>query len=186
MKHSAQEVIQKTKHWIQNVVIDLNLCPFASQVFIQDQIQYVVIESNDTKQVLHQLADTFTFLDNNKQTETSLLIFPQSYSNFDEYLTMLDLSNLLLDDLSYTGIYQLASFHPQYCFEGCNNNDAENFSNRSPYPMLHILRESSIEKVLTSYDHIEDVPQNNINKLEKIGFEKMQNTLHKILNSKDF
>lgn len=184
MNRSAQEVVQKTKHWMQNVVIDLNLCPFASQVFIQDQIQYTVIESNDTKQALYHLADTFEHLNNNKQTETSLLIFSQSYSNFDDYLTMLDLSNLLLDDLSYTGIYQLASFHPQYCFEDCNNNDAGNFSNRSPYPMLHILRESSVEKALTNYDNIEDVPQNNIKQLEEIGFEKMQDTLHQILNSK--
>jgi len=188
MSDTAQEVIQQTKRWIQSVVIELNLCPFASQVFTQDQIQYTVIEHDDTEQVLHQLADTFEYLNNNKKTETSLLIFSQGYADFNDYLTLLDLSNLLLDDLKYTGIYQLASFHPQYCFEDSENSDASNFSNRSPYPMLHILREDSIEKAVAGYDHsygnIEDVPQNNINRLQEIGFEKMQKTLRTILESK--
>ncbi len=188
MSDKAQKVIQQTKRWIQSVVIELNLCPFASQVFIQDQIQYTVIEHGDTEQVLHQLADTFEYLNNNKKVETSLLIFPQNYAEFNDYLALLDLSNLLLDDLNYTGIYQLASFHPQYCFEDSENNDASNFSNRSPFPMLHILREDSIEKAISDYDNgygnIEDVPQNNINRLQKIGFEKMQRTLQNILESK--
>jgi len=185
MNITTQEVIQKTKRWIQDVVIDLNLCPFASQVFIQDKIHYNVIEHSDTKKNLPPLADAFEYLNCNKQIETSLLIFPQSYHDFDEYLALLDLSNLLLEDLSYTGTYQLASFHPLYCFEGSDNNDASNFSNRSPYPMLHILRENSIEDALSSYNNIEDVPQNNINTLDKIGFEKMQKTLQNILNSKN-
>lgn len=188
MSNTTQKVIQQTKHWIQSVVIELNLCPFASQVFVQDQIQYTVIEHDDTEQVLHQLADTFEYLNNNKKTETSLLIFPQGYADFNDYLALLDLSNLLLDELNYTGIFQLASFHPQYCFEDSENSDASNFSNRSPYPMLHILRESSIEEAISAYDHgygdIEDVPQNNINRLQKIGFEKMQTTLRNILESK--
>ena len=188
MNSTTQEVIQQTKHWIQSVVIELNLCPFASQVFIQDQIQYTVIEHDDTEQVLHQLADTFKHLNNNKQTETSLLIFPQGYAEFNDYLALLDLGNLLLDDLNYTGIFQLASFHPQYCFEGSEDSDASNFSNRSPYPMLHILREDSIEAAISGYNdghyNIEDVPQNNINRLQAIGFEKMQKTLRNILESK--
>ena len=184
MNNATQDVIQQTKQWIQSVVIDLNLCPFAAQVFIQEQIQYNVIEHNDTEQVLHQLADTFEYLNNNQKTETTLLILSQAYGDFDDYLTLLELCNLLLDDLSYSGTYQLASFHPQYCFEDCAADDASNFSNRSPYLMLHILRESSIEKAISNYDNIEDVPQNNIKQLQKIGFEKMHNNLQRILKMK--
>jgi len=184
MNDTTQEVIQQTKRWIQRVVIELNLCPFASQVFIQNQIQYTVIEHGDTEQILHHLADTFEHLNNNKETETSLIILSQSHADFNDYLALLDLSQLLLDDLNYTGIFQLASFHPQYCFEGSKNSDASNFSNRSPYPMLHILREDSIEKAVSGYDNIEDVPQNNIKRLQKIGFETMQKTLQDILDLK--
>ena len=184
MTHTTQNVIQQTKRWIQSVVIDLNLCPFAAQVFIQETIEYIVIEHDNTEHALHQLADSFARLDDNKEIETTLLIFPQAYTDFDSYLELVDLGNRLLDDLNYTGVYQLASFHPQYCFDGCEENDAGNFSNRSPYPMLHILREDSIQKAVDGYENIEDIPQNNINKLHQIGFEKMQQTLQSILDVK--
>lgn len=184
MYPSAQMVIEQTRSWIQKVVIDLNLCPFAAHVFNQDDIQYDVIEHDDTKTILHHLIETFEHLNNNKNIETSFIIFSNHYRNFNDYLTLLDLSNLLLDDLSYSGIYQLASFHPDYCFDDCSNQDASNFSNRSPYPMLHILREDSIEKALENYNNAEDIPDNNIERLEKIGFEKMQDTLQQIVNSK--
>jgi len=105
------------------------------------------------------------------------LIFSAAYQRFDDYLELLYLANQLLEDLSYDGIYQIASFHPDYCFEGSKENDAANFTNRSPYPMLHLLREHSIEKAIENYDNIESVPENNINKLQKTGFLEMQRKL---------
>ena len=113
--------------------------------------------------------------------ETSLLIYPDTFQSFDSYLDFLDYSNSLLDDLNYTGIYQIASFHPEYRFEGSTEDDASNFTNRSPYPMLHLIRETDLEKAIASYPNIEQVPENNIKKLRGIGYEKMKKTLNKLI-----
>lgn len=180
----SQQIIQHTKNWIDEIVIGLDLCPFAAKVVLDGVIDYTVVDSEDSEQHLHALADCFTRLDQTPSIETSLLIFPNAYLQFDDYLDLLTLANLLLEDLMYAGTYQVASFHPHYRFNGTTEDDASNFSNRSPYPMLHILREASVEKAIEHYDNIDDVPEINIQKLKKIGFEKMQNALESILKSK--
>jgi len=171
-------VIQQTKNWVSQVVIGLNLCPFAAQPYEDNRIEYIVCHNNQTEQDLQELAVCFSILENKVEVETILLIFPESYRSFDDYLELLYLANLLLDDLNFSGIYQLASFHPEYHFEGTKIDDASNFSNRSPYPMLHVLRENSIERAVKSYNHIETIPQNNVKNLQSIGF--MQQTLKDI------
>ncbi|MCK5394593.1 MAG: DUF1415 domain-containing protein [Gammaproteobacteria bacterium] len=180
MVDTNQTVIQQTKEWVEEIVIGLNLCPFAAQPFQQNTIEYTVNSAESTEQHLHQLADCFARLDESADIETSLLIYPDAYQKFDDYLKLLDYANHLLDDLNYTGIYQIASFHPDYCFEGSADNDASNFSNRSPYPMLHLIREIDLEKAIASYPNIEDVPEDNIKKLKKIGYKEMQDKLKKI------
>ncbi len=130
---------------------------------------------------LQQLAACFNQLDESTDIETSLAIFPHGYQSFDDYLELLHLANLLLEDLNYTGVYQLASFHPEYLFAGSDKNDASNFTNRSPYPMLHLIREDSLERAIASYENIEQVPQDNINRLQAIGYQAMQQTLNKIM-----
>jgi len=162
-------------------VIGLTLCPFAAPVVANDNIDYIVSSSDKTEQHLQQLSDCFFRLDEHAQIETSLLIFPNAYSKFDDYLELVHLTNLLLEDMDYSGIYQLASFHPDYRFADSAEDDASNFSNRSPYPMLHILRESSIEKAVENYKDIEQVPQANINKLRQIGTENMRQKLDHIM-----
>lgn len=170
---SDQLVIQQTKNWIEQVVIGFNLCPFASQPFHNDSIEYIVNADDILEYHLQQLADYFSRLDQSPAIETSLLIYPCSYQEFDDYLDFLYLANQLLEDLDYQGSYQIASFHPGYRFEGSDEDDASNFSNRSPYPMLHLIRESSLEKAISSYPDIEQVPENNIKKLRQIGFETL-------------
>lgn len=130
---------------------------------------------------LQQFADCLAELDNTDSIETSLLIYPESYGQFDDYLDFLEMSNRLLDELNYTGIYQLASFHPDYLFADSSEHDAGNYTNRSPYPMLHLLRESSIERAVSSYPDIDQVPDNNIKKLHDIGYEKMRSIIEQIL-----
>lgn len=173
-------VIQQTKKWVSQVVIGLNLCPFAAQPFEDNRIEYIVSHNNETEQDLQELAVCFSILENKVEVETILLIFPESYRSFDDYLELLYLANLLLDDLNFSGIYQLASFHPEYHFEGSEINDASNFSNRSPYPMLHILRENSVERAIKSYNHVERIPQNNVKNLQTIGFDVLQQILKDI------
>lgn len=184
MDTSSQQIIEQTKNWINEIVIGLDLCPFASKVMLDDVIDYIVVDSEDSEQHLHALANCFTQLNQNTNIETSLLIFPNSYLQFDDYLDLLALANLLLEDLMYEGTYQVASFHPDYRFNGTTEDDASNFSNRSPYPMLHILREASVEKAIEHYEDIDDVPEINIQKLKKIGFESMQLSLQNILKAK--
>jgi len=183
---STQHVIQQTKNWVKEIVIGLNLCPFAARPFNDNTIDYIVASTQDEKpaieQHLHQLADCFSKLDNSAEIDTCLLIFPETYDQFDDYLELLDLSNLLLDDLHYSGIYQLASFHPEYLFDDTQEDDASNFTNRSPYPMLHIIREIDLEKAIANYPDVEAIPENNIKKLQEIGFEEMQNRFKKFLN----
>jgi len=180
MSDTEQTIIQQTKKWVEEIVIDLNLCPFAAQPFKNDTIEYVVITGDSTEQHLQQLADNLRLLDDNSSIETSLLIYPRAYQNFDDYLHWLDYANHLLDDLNYTGCYQLASFHPDYRFAGSTKNDASNFTNRSPYPMLHLIREHSLATALANYPDIEQVPKNNIKKLQEIGYAKMQKKLKNI------
>jgi hypothetical protein len=184
MTPAEQLVIQHTENWIEQVVIGLNLCPFAASVFEANRIAYLVMEGSDTAAHLQQLADCLADLDNTAAFETSLLIYPQAYRQFDDYLDFLEISNGLLEELNYTGRYQIASFHPDYLFEGSSEDDASNYSNRSPYPMLHLLRERSIETAISSYPDVERVPDNNIKKLRQIGLEEMQSIIRHILNQR--
>ena len=184
MTSSTQNVVQQTKNWIDEIVVGLTLCPFAAPVVNNKSIDYVVADSDNTEQHLLQLSECFSLLDEQAEIETSLLIFPQSYREFDDYLELVHLASLLLEDLGYSGTYQLASFHPDYLFADSAEDDASNFSNRSPYPMLHILRESSIEKAVLSYRDIEQLPQANVKKLRQIGIENMQQKLDHIMQGK--
>ena len=116
MNNTNQTVIQQTKSWVEEIVIALNLCPFASQPFHNDSIEYTVNTGNSTEQHLQQLADCFSRLDagtsNNADIETSLLIYPEAYQDFESYLDLLELANYLLEDLNYTGIYRSQVFIP--------------------------------------------------------------------------
>ena len=181
MTPDTETIIQQTKNWVSEIVIDLQLCPFASAAFNTNNIDYTVVHRRDITRHLQQIADCFTFLDDHKNIETQLLIFSDAYKDFDNYLDLLHLANQILEDLKYTGIYQLASFHPLYRFADSMDNDASNYSNRSPYPMLHILREKSLEQAITGYPDIEKVPEKNIRKLNKIGYVRMRKKLDSIV-----
>ena len=185
MSTTHEKAIRQTKAWVEQVVIGLNLCPFASKPVKDNRVAYIAAGNASMEQHLQRLADCFKQLDSTFDIETSLLIFPESYPSFDDYLELLHLSNLLLDDLRYSGVYQLASFHPAYCFENSDEDDAANFTNRSPYPMLHIIRESSIEKAVAGYKDIEQVPLRNVNTLRELGYRKMAQTLQRILQTED-
>ena len=160
---SSEQVIAQTKKWITDVVVGCNFCPFASNELKQGTIRYVVELNTNLNASLQIFIKECIFLDENGTTETTLIIFPDSFQQFDDYLDLIDLAESLLKKEGYEGIYQVASFHPQYIFADAPINDAANYSNRSVYPMLHILREESIEKALKKYPNPENIPQNNIN-----------------------
>jgi len=173
-------IIEQTKAWIEQVVIGLQLCPFAAQPFSNKQIEYIVCHEKDTENQLHSLMAALSQLDNNQEIETSLIIFPEPTLSFENYLDLLELAHVLMEEYGYTSTYQLASFHPEYQFENTDSDDASNYTNRSPFPMLHCLRESSIEKVLQTFPQPEKIPQNNIQRTQALGTEKMQHILEGI------
>jgi hypothetical protein len=168
-------IIAQTKKWITDVVIGCNFCPFAPQVFKQETIHYEVEKSSQTKETLTSFLNQCLHLDKNKNIETTLLILPDSYQNFDDYLQLVLQAERLIKKKKYEGIYQVASFHPLYCFADSEMKDPANFTNRSPYPMLHILREEGIEEALLNYSHPEKIPENNIKFAREKGYDYMKN-----------
>jgi hypothetical protein len=160
---TSEQAITQTKKWITDVVIGCNFCPFAARVLKQESVFYTVEMSAGIEVCLETFLGELQRLDENENIETSFLIFPNAVKTFDKYLDMLSVAEKLLEEKEYYGIYQLASFHPTYRFAGAPDDDAANYTNRSIYPMLHLLRESSIDKALEHYDNPEAIPERNIN-----------------------
>jgi len=167
-------VINQTRKWLSTVVIGYGLCPFAKKEFDDGTIRYAIIESTDLEHQLSDLIRHCAELDRDAKRETSLLIFPKGLSKFSDYLDLFDLATALLRDQGYEGVYQLASFHPRYRFEGTDENDPSNYTNRSPYPMLHILREASVERALVSFINPENIPTRNIQRTQDLGLRRMK------------
>ena len=174
---TASTLINQTKKWLSSVVIAHNLCPFAKREYDNKAIHYAVIEAVDSEGQLKQVMQQCAELDEQGTRETSLLIFPYALSDFEDYLNLLDFATVLLKDLGYEGVYQLASFHPHYQFDGTAADAPSNYTNRSPYPMLHILREASVEIALENYPNPETIPERNIQVTQALGLKVMQDLL---------
>lgn len=173
-------VINQTKQWIDEIVIGLNFCPFAKRVFDKGLISYRVANNQTTEDDLFSMLTLCGELTQNEELETGFVIFPENYAGFEEYLDFLELANQVLVEQGFEGTYQLASFHPQYCFDETNINSAENYTNRSPYPMLHLLREDSLEKALEQYKDPQEIPMRNIQVATQKGVEFFSNVLVRI------
>ncbi|MGJ8682055.1 DUF1415 domain-containing protein [Paraglaciecola sp.] len=173
------EVIDSVKHWINTIIIGLNFCPFAKKEMQRQTVHYCVSDNQDIGESLELLIQQFSLLDQQPELQTTLVIFSEGFSRFDDYLDLVDYANGMLEQGGYGGIYQLATFHPDYCFEGEPEDDPANYTNRAPYPILHILRESSLEQVLKLYANPEQIPENNINKARELGTKKLQALLNK-------
>ncbi len=161
--NTTESAITQTKKWITDVVLACNFCPFAAKEIKRDTVYYHVETTMDIETCLNAFLAECVRLDNEKNIETSFLIFSNVFKQFDDYLDLVSLVENLLKQQGYEGIYQVAGFHPEYCFAGSPEDDAANYTNRSPYPMLHLLREESIEQALSIYPHPEQIPERNIN-----------------------
>ena len=181
MSNADNEIIvTKTKSWITNVVVACNFCPFAAREIKRGSIHYEVLHEVTTKNVLEAILKIFLLLDENNKIETSLLILPDSFADFNDYLDLVEKVETLLTKNNYEGIYQIASFHPKYMFADSDENDPSNYTNRSPYPMLHFLREDSVTKAIAGYTDIENVPKRNIAFTKEKGLAYMQQLLKSI------
>ena len=168
------EIIQQTEKWIKSVVIDLNFCPFASKALLKKSVRYIVLKEVGVKQSLEALVQEFEFLNDHEDIETTFIIFANDFVDFKVYLQLVKKAENTITKEDYDGIYQVASFHPDYCFAGSHSDDAANYTNRSIYPMLHVLREDSLTKALALYPSPELIPEHNIALARQKGLQYMQ------------
>ena len=170
---SPEAVIAATRNWLEKAVIGLNLCPFAREVHVRNRIRYCVSEARTTSDLLEDLMAELRALDaaDPAVCETTLLIHPHVLADFLDYNDFLGDADDAVSELEFQGVLQVASFHPRYQFENTAPDDVENCTNRSPWPMLHLLRESSVERAVTTFPDTTSIYRKNIATLEKLGIE---------------
>lgn len=168
-EHSA--VIAATQKWLEKAVIGLNLCPFAKAVHVKQQIRYVVSDATTPEQLLEELMKELELLAeaNPDKIDTTLIIHPQVLADFEDYNEFLDVADAALEDMDLAGELQVASFHPDYQFADTDQNDIENYTNRSPYPTLHLLREDSVERAVEAFPEAEAIFEKNIETMHALG-----------------
>ncbi|MEI6408215.1 MAG: DUF1415 domain-containing protein [Bacteroidota bacterium] len=174
---TSATIIEQTNQWVNSVVIGCNFCPFAAKSVLQKRIRYEVFLGETLDDALASVVKELEYLDENEEIETTLLIFPKHFEDFMAYLDLAETAEDMSIDEGYEGIYQIASFHPDYCFDGATDDDPANYTNRSPYPMLHILREDTLTKVLDHYIDPEGIPERNIAFAKEKGLEYMKGLL---------
>lgn len=177
MSHNTltdQNIKAATQAWLKSVIIGYGICPFAKREQDRGSIYFSVNHDTEIEQCLLHLVAECDRLDTETGIETTLLIYADAFTEFDDYLDFVEIAEALLAEQGYEGTYQLASFHPDYCFQDSDPEDAANYTNRSPYPMLHLLREASIERAVASHPDPESIPQHNIELTRKLGLAKVQ------------
>ena len=167
------EPIVATRRWLERAVIGLNLCPFAKAVVAKDQVRYVLSAATTPEALLEELAYELVRLQQTEpeQVDTTLLIHPQVLTDFLDYNDFLDTADAAVEALELEGEIQVASFHPDYQFADTAYDDVGNCSNRSPYPMLHLLREASVERAVAAFPDPDAIVERNLQTLEKLGIE---------------
>jgi len=167
-------VIAATKAREETVGVGLKLCPFAKREMAASRVRFAVSAANSEESLLAALQAELELSEKDGSVETTLLIHPQTLQNFSDYNQFLERAEELLWLQGYEGIYQIASFHPDYQFADTEADDAENYTNRSPFPMLHIIKEASIKAALDAYPDSDRIPERNIQQLQKLGKDRMR------------
>ena len=165
------DAIEATRHWLTRAVIGLNLCPFAKSVHVKDQIRYALSEARTLEDVLADLERELRHLAETdpEQIDTTLLIVPHALGDFTDYNDALYFADTLLKQLGPEGELQIASFHPMYQFDGTEPDAIENYTNRAPYPIFHLLREASIERAVDAFPDAADIYERNMETLRRLG-----------------
>lgn len=169
----AAAVLESIKHWLERAVIGLNLCPFAKSVYIKEQIRYVISQSESDADILHELEAELRYLADADPAEidTTLFIVPKALSDFLDYNDFLHRANRVLKRTRLTGVLQIASFHPHYQFSDSAPDAIENFTNRAPYPVLHLLREASIERAVDAFPDAAAIYERNQETMRRLGLD---------------
>ena len=176
------EIIAAVKRWVQSFVVDMNLCPFAKRELTRNRIRFALTAAKTEEALLMALQAELELLDSDSAIETTLLIHVNMLQDFDDYNQFLDYTDKLLRQTEFEGIYQIASFHPHYRFEGTGSDDAENYTNRSPYPMLHIIREESLARAIAESANVDQIPARNIELMNDLGQARLRTLLQTCIN----
>lgn len=171
--------IQRTIEWIQAIVIPLNLCPFAKREMDNNRVRIEMSLATTFEEGIQSLIQEIEHLNATPSTGTTLLLLPYFLDDFLTYLDFVDLANEIMVQIGQQNVYQLATFHPKYQFHGTHVDDVTNYTNRSPYPMLHLLREDMLDSAIAYYGNTESIPANNIRCLQRLGFEGLSKILPK-------
>lgn len=168
---AAFTAMEATRIWLEKAVIGLNLCPFAKAVYMKRQIRFAVSGARDSDALAEDLVSELTHLASADPAslDTTMLIHPHALTDFSEYNDFLSAADAIVDALGWSGEIQIASFHPDYRFEDSSPEDIENYTNRSPYPMLHLLREASVEKAVAAFPEASDIYLRNMETLRQLG-----------------
>jgi uncharacterized protein len=169
----AEDPIIATRRWLERAVIGLNLCPFAKAVYVKQQVRFVLSDATTPEALLEQLAEELLHLRDTdpEQIDTTLIVHPDVLTDFLDYNDFLDNADAAVEALDLQGEIQVASFHPDYQFAGTAPGDIGNYSNRSPYPTLHLLREASIDRAVEVYPDPDVIIERNLQTLDKLGHE---------------
>ncbi|HEY4316958.1 MAG TPA: DUF1415 domain-containing protein [Herbaspirillum sp.] len=167
----ADPVFIATRDWLLQAVIGLNLCPFAKAVYVKRQIRYRITAAQDTDTLLNDLCDELQLLAaaDPEQIDTTLLIHPRVLGDFGDYNDFLAIADATVRNFGLEGVIQIASFHPEYQFDNTQPDDIENCTNRSPYSMLHLLREQSIARAVDGIEDADEIVDRNLKTLRLLG-----------------
>ena len=169
--NGVPDPIAATRRWVERAVIGLNLCPFAKAVYVKQQVRFVLSDASTPEALLEELAEELILLRDAdpEQVDTTLIVHPDVLSDFLDYNDFLDNADAAVEALDLQGVIQVASFHPDYQFAGTMPDDISNYTNRSPYPTLHLLREASIDRAVAAFPEAESIYEANMATLEKLG-----------------
>lgn len=182
---SDEAIVAAVRQWVETLVVGMNLCPFAKRELVKNRVRFITTAATTAEQLLHALQAELELLHTDPSIETTLLIHAQVLQDFYDFNDFLDDADNVLVEMGLDGVYQIASFHPDYQFGGTAPDDAENYTNRSPYPILHLIREASLERVIADYPDVDDIPERNIALMNELGRDKLQLLLQSCLKQKD-
>ncbi len=177
-----EKIVQAVRQWVETLIVGMNLCPFAKREMVNNRIRFATTTAITKEQLLMALQAELNLLNTDSSVETTLLIHSGVLQDFYDYNQFLNYADSLLVEMELEGIFQIASFHPDYQFDGTKPDDVENYTNRSPYPMLHLIREASLERVIANYPDVDQIPQRNIELMNELGQDKLQALLKSCLN----
>ena len=171
MAGDAPDPLDATRRWVERAVIGLNLCPFAKAVYVKEQVRFVLSDASTPEALLEELAEELVMLRDTdpEQVDTTLIVHPDVLTDFLDYNDFLDNADAAVEALDLQGVIQVASFHPDYQFAGTMPDDISNYTNRSPYATLHLLREASIDRAVEAFPDPDVIVERNVKTLDALG-----------------